>query len=210
VFLVNSPTSLSWTTHLFQAWEGFLLICLSTTTQLQALLFCFQILNEYRIAQTITILLSSDSDNLWLSFESAISSYLPCLASGSTQFRIPYVCMKQAELQCVTKTSYHNWNGIQWKYFVLCSLDSSKNFTVNSLYKFRTDGGVRNNSWMSYEVADSNFWKLPYKAIVITTIFFITNIVLVITTICMCWYHKIRCLVGGPWICSNLVSAQVA
>jgi hypothetical protein len=28
---------------------------------------------------------------------------------------------------------------------VLWSLDSSKNFTVNSLYKFRTDGGVRNN-----------------------------------------------------------------
>jgi hypothetical protein len=100
------------------------MICLSTTTQLQALLFSFQILNEYRIAQTMTILLSSYSDNLWLSCESAISSYLPCLASGSTQFRIPYVCMEQAELQ--------------WKYFVLYSLDSSKNFTVNSLYKFRT------------------------------------------------------------------------
>jgi hypothetical protein len=28
---------------------------------------------------------------------------------------------------------------------VLWSLDNSKNFTVNSLYKFRTDGGVRNN-----------------------------------------------------------------
>jgi hypothetical protein len=42
------------------------LICLSATAQLQALLFCFQILNEYRIAQTKTILLSSDSENLSL------------------------------------------------------------------------------------------------------------------------------------------------